>query len=86
MKAINECDSGDESNYEVAGMGSDQENEFPEACMICEGNFTEPVVTNAVTISVRDALYATTPPTPIALAVDRPLMEYSITQETLSSI
>mmetsp|Transcript_12867 Transcript_12867/g.17310 ORF Transcript_12867/g.17310 Transcript_12867/m.17310 type:complete len:83 (-) Transcript_12867:222-470(-) len=45
MKAINECDSGDESNYEVAGMGSDQENEFPEACMICEGNFTEPVVT-----------------------------------------
>ena len=38
------CDSGEESNYEVAGAGSDDEG-YPAQCYICDGEFTEPVMT-----------------------------------------
>ena len=43
-KDKDECDSGEESNYEVGGHDSD-EGEFPLTCPICEADFIEPVVT-----------------------------------------
>ena len=47
IKAIGgQCDSGEESNYEVGGGDSDNlQDGFPASCSICEADFTEPVIT-----------------------------------------
>ena len=39
------CDSGDESNYEIGGHSDGEDGGFPAECPICEGDFSDPVVT-----------------------------------------
>ena len=38
-------ESGEESNYEVGGGSGGEDGGFPEECPICEGAFSDPVVT-----------------------------------------